>query len=98
MCMFSNGENHTAACDPANRASTTASSSTPSSGGDNGGNGGSTAHAGAPTVHHLCRIQGCVRRATGTEHGNRTQPCAAINAPAPMDVSTLLSAMLLTMT
>ena len=76
MCMFSNGENHTAACDSTNRASTIASSSTPSSGGDSGGNGGSsTPHVGAPTVHHLCRIQGCVRRATDTEHGSRTLCC-----------------------
>ena len=37
--------------------------------------GGSTAHVGTPTVHHTCRIQGCTRRATDTEHGNRTLCC-----------------------
>ena len=41
----------------------------------NGDDGGSTAHVGAPTVHQLCRISGCVRRDTDTGHGNHTSCC-----------------------
>ena len=74
-CLFANGHHHTDICDSANRASTSVPSPTPSSNGNNGNDGGSTAHVSAPTVYHLCRIPGCVRRATDTEHGNRILCC-----------------------
>ena len=75
MCLFSNAHHHTAICDSANRASTYIPSSTPSSSGNSGNDGGSAARVGAPTVHHLCRIPGCVRRAADTERGHRTLCC-----------------------
>ena len=74
-CLFTNGHHHTDIHDPANRAATSVPSPTPSSSGNSGNDGGSAAHVGAPTVHHLCRIPGCARRATDTEHGNRTLCC-----------------------
>ena len=48
---------------------------TPSSSGNSGNDSGFAAHVGTPTAHHLCRIPGCVRRATDTEHGNHTLCC-----------------------
>ena len=69
------------------RRFTTASSPTPSSGGNSGSDGGSgrpctgcfrsscPANVGAPAFHDLCRIHGCVRRATDTEHGNHDVCC-----------------------
>ena len=36
---------------------------------------GSSAHVILPDVNHICRIPGCVRRATDTEHGNHTLCC-----------------------
>ena len=86
-CLFTEGRHHTDICDSANRSSTTASSPTPSSGDNSGNDGGSglpctgcfrsscPANAGAPAFHDLCRIHGCVRRATDTEHGNHDVCC-----------------------
>lgn len=36
---------------------------------------GSSAHATAPSVPHICRVPGYVRRSTGTEHGNHDLCC-----------------------
>ena len=86
-CLFTEGRHHTDICDSANRSSTTASSPTPSSGDNSGNDGGSgrpctgcfrsscPANVGAPAFHDLCRIHGCVRRATDTEHGNHDVCC-----------------------
>ena len=86
-CLITDGRYHTDICDSSMRSSTTASSPTPSSG-DNSDNDGSSglpctgcfrsscpANVGSPAFHDLCRIHGCVRRATDTEHGNNDVCC-----------------------
>ena len=52
---------------PAASTSSTTRSATPAT--------GSSAHVALPDVNHVCRIPGCDRRATDTEHGNVTLCC-----------------------